>query len=44
MVRDQELGLVQYRQLLLPCEPLYDAGHLVWVLLADLLHVLHTES
>ena len=44
MVRDQELGLVQHGQLLLPREPLYDAGDLVRVLLADLLHILHTEN
>ena len=44
MVRDQELGLVQHGQLLLRCEPLYDAGHLVRMLLADLLNILHAES
>ena len=44
MVRDQELGLVKHGELLLPHEPLYDAGDLVRVLLADLFHILHTES
>ena len=43
VVRDQELGLVQHRQLLLSAEPLDDAGHLAGVLRPDLLHVLHTQ-
>jgi len=43
VVRDQELGLVQHRQLLLPPEPLDDAGHLGGVLRSDLLHVLHPQ-
>jgi len=43
VVGDQELGLVQHRQLLLSAEPLDDAGHLAGVLRPDLLHVLHTQ-
>ena len=44
VVGDQELGLVQHRQLLLPPEPLDDAGHLGGVLRSDLLNVLLTLS
>jgi len=44
MVGDQELRLVQHGQLLLPSEPLNDAGDLVRVLLANLLNILHTKS
>ena len=44
VVRDQELGLVQHRQLLLAPEPLDDAGHLGRVLRPDLLHILHPQS
>jgi len=43
VVGDQELGLVQHRQLLLPPEPLDDAGHLGGVLRSDLLDVLHPQ-
>ena len=43
VVGDQELGLVQHRQLLLAAEPLDDAGHLAGVLSTDLLHVLHPQ-
>ena len=43
VVGDQELGLVQHRQLLLSAEPLDDAGDLAGVLRPDLLHVLHTQ-
>ena len=43
VVGDQELGLVQHRQLLLAAKPLDDAGHLAGVLRPDLLHVLHTQ-
>ena len=44
VVRDQELGLVQHRQLLLAPEPLDDAGHLGRVLRPDLLHILYPQS
>jgi len=44
VVRDEELGLVQHRQLLLSGEPLDDAGNLAGVLGPDLLHVLHPQS
>ena len=43
VVGDQELGLVQHRQLLLAPEPLDDAGHLGRVLRSDLLDVLHPQ-
>lgn len=43
VVGDQELGLVQHRQLLLAPEPLDDAGHLGGVLRPDLLHILHPQ-
>ena len=44
VIRDEELGLIQHRQLLLPSEPLDDAGDLTGVLRSDLLHVLHSEG
>ena len=44
VVRDEELGLVQHRQLLLPPEPLDDAGNLGRVLRPDLLHILHSQG
>jgi len=44
VVGDQELGLVQHRQLLLPCEPLYNARDFVRVFLTDLLNILHSQS
>ena len=44
MIRDEELGLVQHRQLLLSGEPLDDAGHLGRVLRPDLLDILHPQS
>jgi len=44
VVWNEELGLVQHRQLLLPPKPLYDTRHLVWMFLPDLLDVFDTES
>ena len=44
VIWDEELRLIQHWQLLLPSEPLDDAGDLTGVLRPDLLHVLHSEG